>query len=156
MPNLHTYGLFVSHAWDYNEEYYRLLDFLMDEPNFQYVNYSVPEHDPIHTNNNDALAAEIQKQMRPAEVILVISGLYVAHSDWIQYEIDVAKWMKKPIIGIKPWGSERIPQAVQSAANQIVGWNATSIATAIRQEADRLAIDPNRVTSFSMKDFLSY
>ena len=45
------------------------------------------------------------------------------------------KWLKvynKPIIGIEPWGSQRIPAEVQSAATTMVGWRTDSIVTAIR------------------------
>ena len=47
MPELKTYDLFISHAWKYNEDYYRLVDMLNNAPNFKWRNYSVPEHDPV-------------------------------------------------------------------------------------------------------------
>lgn len=58
--------------------------------------------------------------------------MYVAHSDWIQFEIDYAKLLNKPIVGVQPWGSERMPSAVTYAADTIVGWNTESIVQAIR------------------------
>jgi hypothetical protein len=61
--------------------------------------------------------------------------MYVAYSDWIQTEIDIALEMGKPILGIVPWGSQRIPQAVQDVAEEIVGWNTDSIVGMIRQIA---------------------
>jgi hypothetical protein len=38
MPHLNTYDLFISHAWDYNAEYYRLVDMLNNAPNFKWRN----------------------------------------------------------------------------------------------------------------------
>lgn len=131
MPTLHIYRIFISHAWEYNEEYYRLIDYLDAEPNFKYANYSVPEHDPADGNIEEAL----KRQIRPVEVVLILAGMYVSHSDWIQFEIDFAQLIGKPIIGVKPWGSERIPQAVQDAADEIVSWNTPSIVSAIRRQA---------------------
>ena len=131
MPLLHKYRLFISHAWKYNAEYDRLIDYLADAENFDYANYSVPEHDPVDGNIEEAL----RKQIRPVEVVLILAGMYVSHSDWIQFEIDFADILGKPIIGIKPWGSERIPQAVQDKAQEIVGWNTSSIVSAIRRYA---------------------
>jgi len=61
--------------------------------------------------------------------------MYVSYRYWIQKEIDIALEMGKPILGIMPWGSLRIPQAVQDAADEIVGWSTSSIVTAIRENA---------------------
>ncbi len=119
----------ISHVWKYNEEYSRLINYLDAEPNFKYANYSVPEHDPADGNIKEAL----KRQIRPVEV-LILAGMYVSYSDWIQFEIDFAQTQGKPIIGIKPWGSERIHRAVQDAADEIVGWNTSSIVSAIRRQ----------------------
>ena len=66
---------------------------------------------------------------------LLISGMYVVHRDWIQEEIDIAEYYNKPIIGIMPWGAQRIPVAVQQASDTMVGWNTNSIVTAVREYA---------------------
>jgi hypothetical protein len=49
MPQLYPYRLFISHAWDYNDDYYTLEGMLRDSPNFAFRNYSVPKHDPLDT-----------------------------------------------------------------------------------------------------------
>ena len=59
--------------------------------------------------------------------------MYVAHSFWIQKEIDISLEYDKPIIGIKPWCQERVPKAVSDVAKEIVGWNTSSIVEAIRK-----------------------
>ena len=46
MPALKTYRLFISHAWQYHDDYYRLVEMLNAANNFRWYNYSVPEHDP--------------------------------------------------------------------------------------------------------------
>jgi len=135
MPQLHRYRLFISHAWKYNDDYYRLIQYLDAAPNFLYANYSVPEHDPIDAGNNKKLAEELRQQIRPVEVVIILGGMYVAYSDWIQFEIDFAKHLNKPILGVKPWGAARMPQAVQNAADEIVGWNTPTIVNAIRRLA---------------------
>ena len=77
----------------------------------------------------------LKKQIRPVNCVLIISGMYVAYSYWIQAEIDFANLIDKPIIGIKPWGSEQIPLAVQEAAIEMVGWNTSTNIGAIRDNA---------------------
>lgn len=133
MPQLYPYRIFISHAWDYNEEYCKLEKMLADYPNFEFRNYSVPKHDPLATSAQ--LTKKLLDQMNPTQIVIVLAGMYAAHSDWIQFEIDEAKRLTKPIIGVKPWGQERVPQAVQDAANVIHGWNVGPIVASIRELA---------------------
>lgn len=133
MPALRTYKVFISHAWAYNADYYRLEQFLNEAPNFYWENLSVPRHDPI--KNAQQLTYELNAQMRPANVFLILAGMYVAHSEWIQYEINFARRIGRPIIGIRPWGSVNMPLAVQNGADEIVGWNTDTIVSAIRHHA---------------------
>jgi len=139
MPDLKRYAIFISHAWRYNAEYYRLEKMLNEAPLFKWANYSVPEHDPKIDPDTAAgkktLMEALKKQIRPVNCVLIISGMYVPYSYWIQAEIDFANLIDKPIIGIKPWGSEQIPLAVQEAAKIMVGWNTSPIIEAIRRYA---------------------
>ena len=132
MPPLKTYDLFISHAWRYDDDYYRLVGLLNNANYFKWRNYSVPQHDPLDVNNTRRLAESLKQQIRPVNAVLIVSGMYVNHRNWIQYEIEVAQSYNKPIIGIEPWGSQRIPTEVQSAAITMVGWRTDSIVTAIR------------------------
>ena len=137
MPSLRLYNLFISHAWTYNAEYYRLVGKLKEYPNFRCRNYSVPEHDPLAARSTRSLAQALNRQIRPVHCVLIISGMYVSHREWIQHEIDLAVRYEKPIIGILPWGSQRIPSVVTDAATEIVGWRTDSIVSAIRRARDR-------------------
>ena len=133
MPQLYPYRIFISHAWSYNQEYYRLEKLLYDYPNFDFRNYSVPKHDPIDTSAS--LKKKLLDQMNPTQVVIVLAGMYAAHSDWIQFEINEAQRLKKPIIGVRPWAQQRVPQAVQTAAHVMHGFNAGPIVSSIRDLA---------------------
>lgn len=135
MPELKTYALFISHAWKYNDEYYRLVNLLKEAPLFKWSNYSVPEHDPLGTKTDKELRDALNRQIRPVNAFLLISGMYVLHRDWIQEEIDIAKSYSKPIVGIRPRGAERIPLEVQLASVEMVAWNTNSIVAAVRKHA---------------------
>ena len=135
MPKLHRYRIFVSHAWQYNTDYHQLVSRLKMAPNFLYANYSVPKHDPVDANSNRKLAIELRQQIRPVEVVIILGGMYVAYSNWIQFEIDFAQSLGKPILGVKPWAAQRMPQVVQNASDKVVGWNAPTIVSAIRELA---------------------
>lgn len=79
------------------------------------------------------LEEELRQQIRPVQCVVVLAGMYAAHSDWIQFEIDYAKSLGKPILGIVPWGAERTPTSVTLAANKMVGWNTATIVSGIRE-----------------------
>ncbi|MBI9068750.1 MAG: TIR domain-containing protein [Salinivirgaceae bacterium] len=135
MPLLHRYRVFISHAWHRHEGYDRMIQFLNDAPLFIYSNYSVPQDKAFEGMNNSKLVEQLKNQIRPVEAVIILGGVYVSYSNWIQFEIDFAKSLNKPIIGVKPWGAQRMPQAVTDSANTIVGWNTYSIIQAIRQYA---------------------
>lgn len=135
MPNLKTYDLFISHAWTYNAEYHSLVAMLHQAPYFYWRNYSVPEHDPLQARTTGALAAALDRQIRPANAVLILAGMYVNHREWLQAEIEMAQAYSKPIIGVVPRGAERVPTLVQNSASTVVRWNTDSIVSAIRAYA---------------------
>jgi MTH538 TIR-like domain (DUF1863) len=131
-----VYKLFISHAWDYDDEYRGLEKLLNQAPGFQWQNLSVPSHNRIHTETtSQGLRAALEAYVRQADCVLICSGMYCAHREWIQAEIELAQVHGKPVIGVEPWGQERIPNEVRDAANKMVGWNTTSIVNAITELA---------------------
>ena len=139
MPILFNYHIFISHAWRYGSEYDKLISLLSSAPNFSYYNYSAPKEKPLkNLDSTDVttkaeIKAAIDRKISASSCVLVISGMYVAYREWMQYEIDCA-WKKgKPIIAIMPRGGQRMPEAVSSKATIIVNWNTDSIVSAIRR-----------------------
>lgn len=131
-----TYHLFISHSWNYSDAYESLIRLLQERGYFSFKDYSVPRYDPVHNASTDAqLRAAIWRQMAPCSVILILAGVYATYSKWINIEIELATRALKPIVAIRPWGSERISVPVQQAANRVVGWNADSVVRAIREIA---------------------
>ena len=43
--------------------------------------------------------------------------------------------MDKPIIGIRPWGQERVPIKIQENADIMIGWNSAPLVQAVRDHA---------------------
>jgi hypothetical protein len=107
---------------------------LIDEAKwFLKSNYSVPRDDKFGRMSKSQLEEEIRQQIRPVNCFLALGGVYMSYSDWIQFELDYAVSIGKPIIGIKPWGNTNVSTAVSSVAKEVVGWNTDSIITAIRK-----------------------
>lgn len=133
MPYLHNYRLFISHAWRYSDRYRRAVRFLDDANNFLWTNYSVPEDDAFEGMNSSELTEAMKRQIRPVQCVIIVSGMYINHSAWIQFEMDFAKQLRKPILGIRRWGEQRTPQSVVDCADELVRWNSASIVAAIRR-----------------------
>ncbi|MDD2809051.1 TIR domain-containing protein [Rhodoferax sp.] len=132
MPELKTRMLFISHAWKYDQAYLTLVSWFNEANNFSWKNCSIPSTDALPDKSTSALAAGITRQINPAQGVLIIAGMYAAHSGWIDYEIGEAQRLGKTIIGIRPWGQERMPVKVQEAAHALVNWNSASVIEAVR------------------------
>jgi hypothetical protein len=74
----------------------------------------------------------MNRQISLAQAVVILGGMYAAHSAWIEYEINEAVRMGKTIIGVKPWGQERVPQIVQDNADVMVAWNSASVIQTVR------------------------
>ncbi len=132
MPELKTRALFISHSWNYEHHYNQLVLWFNGALNFSWKNCSVPSTDGLADKSSKGLSEGMTRQISPAQGVIIMAGMYVAHSDWIQYEIAEAARMNKVIIGIRPWGTERVPTSVQEAATVMVNWQSASIIQAVR------------------------
>jgi hypothetical protein len=139
MPELKTYDLFLSHAWSYNDDYYRLERMLKEATLFNWRNYSVPVNNPLVDPNTIVGKAKLTQlldnQVKPVNCVLILGGMYVAHSEWILKEIKLAQSYNKPIVAIYPWGQTNMPKVVQDVAHEIVNWQTSSIVAAIRRQS---------------------
>ena len=127
------YRLFISHSWNYSNQYNSIIDFL-DRQGVNYFNHSVPKNDPVHTNGTDKqLYDAIEAKIIGCSCVIILAGVYASYSKWINKEIEIAKKYKKPIIAVKYWGATRFSTVVINAADRVVGWNSKSVADAIKE-----------------------
>lgn len=130
-------NLFISHSWSYGDAYDKLSNMLRAAPRFEYKDYSVPKSDPVHNApSTTKLRQAISDRMSYASVVLIMAGKYATYSKWINEEINIAQHgftTKKSIIAVTPWGAQQISSTVRDAADEIVGWNTSSIVAAIRR-----------------------
>lgn len=128
------HNIFISHSWTYSNAYHILVDFLDAGNYFNYKNYSVPKDDPIHNARYDyQLEQAIERKIRPCSAVVIMAGKYATYSKWITKEIEIAKRLGKPIIGIAPWGNQQISSIVRDNAIAVVRWNTESIIRAIKE-----------------------
>ena len=135
MPVLRNYHILISHSWDYNTHYETVERWLDDAKYFTWTNYSVPITKPLDVKGKNDLKEKIWNRISKCSCVIILSGMYVSYSEWIDFEIDTAVALGKPIIGVKPWGQERIPTKVSNNADVMVGWNSSSVVQSVRDYA---------------------
>lgn len=135
MPMLRNYHILISHSWHYSSHYRTVCTWLNGASYFNWSDYSVCCNNPLDTNTDAELKGKLRARIASASCIIVLSGMYASYSKWIDFEIDTAISMHKPIIAVKPWGQERVPLKIQNTCNVLVGWNSASVIHAIRRYA---------------------
>ena len=135
MPSLRDYHVLISHSWDYSSDYRTIKGWFDDTTNFKWTDYSVPLTKPLDVNGKRQLKEKLHNRISLCSCVIILSGMYVSYSEWIDYEIDTALELGKTIIGVKPRGQERIPNKVSINADVMVGWNSNSVVQAVRNYA---------------------
>lgn len=130
-------NIFISHRWKYSDDYYNLTAKLKLY-NLDYLNYSVPEHDPLDRARIAKIKEELGNQVKQCNYFLIFANMAIANSSWIEHEIKVAQEYNKPILAVKPFGyTGNIPIIIQNADTEggPVGFNTPAI---IRKICTRL------------------
>ena len=127
--------VYVTHAFASHPDYHRVFEYLEALPNFFYRNCSVLEHVP-QTGGKEALKEEYRTQLKHAEVVVVLSSLYIENEYWATYQMDAAQASNLPLVAIEPFGvSVKVPPEVAKRAAEVVGWTERLIADAVRRQA---------------------
>ncbi|RZK47929.1 MAG: hypothetical protein EOO99_11930 [Pedobacter sp.] len=126
------YKIFISHSWKYPEDLRKLKNLLNQRGYFNVEFKEATQEQPINSINAAYIKAVLKKKILESNVVLAISGIYASHSDWMEWEILTSHHNKVPIIGVAPWGQERISTTVTKYSIADVRWNTESIVQAIR------------------------
>jgi hypothetical protein len=129
----HPARVFVAHAFAPDDDYQRLFEYLESSHNFYYKNCSAPDQS---ITDPEARRVELRKQISLAEVVIVPSAMYKRYRDWVDFELNCAKGMDKPIIVLETFGvKEKVPIQLEALADETVEWNEREIVDAIRRQA---------------------
>ncbi len=127
--------VYVTHAFDNHVDYHRIFEYLETLPNFFYRNCSVPDHPP-QTGGKESLKEEYRTQLKSAEVVIVLSSLYMENEYWTTYQMDAAQASNLPLIAVEPFGvNAKVPPEVAKRAAEVVGWNERLLVDAVRRQA---------------------
>lgn len=125
--------LFVSHVFEPADDYDRVFEYLESSHNFYYRNCSNPE---LPVTDREAMKEELRKQITLAEVVIVPSGMYQRHRELIDFQLNCAKGLDKPVIVLESFGvKQKLAVQLEALGDEIIEWNERSIADAIRRQA---------------------
>jgi len=123
--------IFIGHAWDFRREYYRLEKMLDELPGFRWQNIFPGLVNP-RNDSPERLERAIRGQIESSEVVLVMTDIYEKSPELIEKEIEIARELGIPIIGIGSRTSGEVPPDIRKAAFDTVGWNGKDISDVIR------------------------
>lgn len=127
--------LFVTHAFASHADYHRVFEYLEASPNFFYRNCSVPDHPPA-TGGKEGLKEEYRTQLKNAEVVVVLSSLYIENEYWTTYQMDVAQANNVPLVAVEPFGgSVKVPPEISKRVSEVIGWNERVMVDTVRRLA---------------------
>lgn len=135
MPYLKNYRLLISHSWSYQGHYETVKGWLNSSSLFKWSNHSISADNPFNSSTDKELKEKLTRQISGCSAVIVVAGMYSNYSKWIDYEIDEAVRMNKPIIALKPWGSERTPSKIQTNATVLINWSSAGLLSAVRSYA---------------------
>ena len=130
-----TYSVFISHSWDHVDDLKNLRNLLEKRGYFHVEFEEASPEEPINSENSAYIRRRLKEKISNSDIVLGIAGMYASYSDWMKWELDTAIAEEVPIVGVIPWGQERISKVVTERSVEDVHWNTESIADAIRRRA---------------------
>ena len=126
--------LFVSHAWEENDDYVRVFEYLEASGTFYYINSSQPQAKrPI---DKESQREDLRRQIAPCEVIIVLPAVYRLAPELVQFQMNFAKAAEKPIVALENFGStEALPKIIADLADEVSPWNERNLIDALRRQA---------------------
>lgn len=129
------YKIFISHSWAYHDDLEALRKLLNARGYFNVEFTEASKDVPINSTNAVYIKARLRAKISSSDVVLAMAGIYASHSDWMPWELETARSLGIPIIGIIPRGQLNISKEVYSRSIVDVKWNTESIVEAIRTHA---------------------
>jgi hypothetical protein len=126
--------LFVTHAWEENDDYARVFEYLEAPGTFYYQNTSQPQAKrPI---DKESQREDLRRQIAPCEVVIVLPAAYRTAPGLVLFQMTFAKSADRPIVAMENFGStEPLAKAIKDLADEVSAWNERSLIDALRRQA---------------------
>lgn len=115
------YRLIISNGYDKNKEYMKFIEQIYSKNDFLWK-------ESISASYSTANKEFFEK----INVIILLAGLYAHNKETFNDLIKASKKYSIPIVLVRPYGLEEVPENLEKEASAIVGWNANCIIDAIK------------------------
>ncbi|MDO5849222.1 MAG: nuclease [Methanobrevibacter sp.] len=115
------YNLIISNGFDKEHEYRQFVEKIYSKPEFLWkesISGSYASASPEFFENIDA--------------IILLAGLYNYNEDTFNDLLEASEKYDIPIVLVRPYGLEEVPEKLEEKAKTIVGWNANCIIDSIK------------------------
>jgi hypothetical protein len=126
--------LFVTHAWEENDDYARVFEYLEAPGNFYYQTTSQPHAKrPI---DKESQREDLRRQIAPSEVVVVLPAAYRVAPELVLFQMTFAKAADRPVVAMENFGStEPLAKAIKDLADEVSAWNERSLIDALKRQA---------------------
>ena len=115
------YNLIITRGIDQENEYGQFTEKLYSKPDFLWTESMARDYAPFG-----------EDFFKKVDVIVVLSGIYNYNQMHIDILIEKAEEFDIPILLVRPYGMEIVPEELEKKAKAVVGWNANCIVDDIR------------------------
>jgi len=134
MSQANPIRIFVTHAWEPNDDYLRVFEYLESARNFYYRNSSTPERRPM--GDKEVIREDLRRQIAPAEAVIGLASLYERQHELLVFQLTFAQACNKPVILLKTFGLQRpVPKSLADLASETVDWDERALVDAVRRLA---------------------
>lgn len=125
-------NVFISH-YGKDDESVQSLKSLLSTNGYTLKNSSIDSTKPNDASNEEYIKSLLRDKMKWAGSVIVLIGPETHTRDWVNWEIDLAYRLGKPIIGVFIQGAKDsdVPDSFQKYGDALVGWNSNKIIDAI-------------------------
>ena len=115
------YNLIITRGIDQENEYGQFTEKLCSKLEFLWTESMAEDYAPFG-----------ESFFKKVDVIVVLSGIYNYNQMYIDILIEKAEEFDIPILLVRPYGMEIVPEELEKKAKAVVGWNANCIVDDIR------------------------
>ena len=115
------YNLIITRGIDQENEYGQFSEKLYSKPDFLWTESMARDYAPFG-----------ESFFKKVDIIVVLSGIYNYNQEPIDILIKKAEEFDIPILLVRPYGMEIVPEELEAKAKSVVGWNANCIVDDIR------------------------
>ena len=117
----------ITNGIDKNNEYGQFTEKLFSKIDFLWKESMSP-----------AYATAGEEFFKKVDRVIILAGLYSDNKEKIDELVDAAQEYNIPIVLVRPYGLEEVPEELEQKAATIVGWNANCIVDSIKNSDEMM------------------